>query len=104
MTGWKLGDYMVMYFSIAGETSEDNCIVMDIDDDTVSLNDIFEDEDGNKSYRKFDRKTGECLNDNNWMGGKRRIKPCWAKPDNYVKPEPKPTDILDDFKDWLNFD
>jgi len=94
---------MVMFFTIAGETTQDDCIVMELDDDTISLNDVFEDEDGNECYRKFDRRTGRCLNDENFAGGRRWINRCWAKPDNYVSEiKPKP-DISDFFDEELPF-
>ena len=73
---WQVGDKMTMYFSIAGVVSDELLTVMEITPDEVALDDIFEDEDGNDCYRRFDRRSGQCKNDNTWMGGKRYIKRC----------------------------
>ncbi len=99
MTGWQVGDPMTMFFNIAGETTQDDCIVVEIDNDTVSLNEVFYDEDDNECYRKFDRKTGQCLNDQTWGGGRRWIQRCWVKPDGYVDPDKPQIDIGNLFED-----
>jgi hypothetical protein len=65
----KKGDKIIMYFHGVGVISEEKCKVLKFDDETVTIDDG---DDG----RKFDRKTGKCLNDNNWGGFYRTIKPC----------------------------
>ena len=64
----KKGDMITMYFHGAGVTSEEKCEVLKINETTVTINDG---DDG----RKFNRKTGECLNDNNFMEFSRTIDP-----------------------------
>ena len=68
-----------MYFFMAGVVSEEELEVIEIDEDTVTLNEEGTDDEGNEVFRKFDRKTGKCLNDNTWMGARRYIKRCSEK-------------------------
>lgn len=64
----EVGDKITMYFHGFGVTSEEECTILYFDDKIVSISDL---EDG----RNFDRKTGKCLNDNNYMGCYRTIIP-----------------------------
>jgi hypothetical protein len=63
------GDKIKMYFHGAGVISEEIHKVIAVDEDTVTIDDG---DDG----RKFHRKTGKCLTDNNWGGCHRTIDKC----------------------------
>jgi len=55
-------------FHCAGVTSHEEMTIIDFDEKTITTDDC---EDG----RKFDRKTGECLNDTTSFGARRTIDP-----------------------------
>jgi len=65
----KIGDKLIMYFHGAGVVSEEECVILSFDDKTITISDG---EDG----KKFHRKTGKCLGDDNFGGFYRTIKPC----------------------------
>lgn len=65
----KIGKCITMYFHCFGTTSKEKTKVVDISDDYVYL-----ERDDDRTW-KFDRKTGECLNDETMFGAKRTIDP-----------------------------
>lgn len=66
------GNKIIMYFHGAGVTSEEEHEILSFDVKSVTIDDG---DDG----RTFDRKTGKCLNDNNFGCFYRTIKPCLDK-------------------------
>lgn len=67
----KVGDKITMYFKFAGVVSEEKLRIMNLTETTLEL----EEETSYGEYRTFDRITGECLNDNTYLGAQRYIKP-----------------------------
>ena len=61
----KIGDTIRMRFDCFGVTSFEDVTVIKFDETTITVD----------NEKVFDRKTGKCLNDNVYMGGKRSIKP-----------------------------
>lgn len=61
----KVGDTVTMYFHMIGLTSEETFAVVEVTDDTVTL----------ENEKIFSRKTGRCLNDDNAFGASRTIRP-----------------------------
>lgn len=55
-----------MYFHCAGVVSEEQLDVIAVDKTTITLDD-------GEIERKFERKSGKCLNDNNFLGAKRTV-------------------------------
>lgn len=70
MKDLKIGDYMIQYFHFMGVKSEDKVKIQAFDDETVTIG------DGDEDDKIFNRKTGKCLNDNNFGGAYRTIDPC----------------------------
>ena len=66
----NVGDTATMLFTMFGVTSEEEYEVILVEDGVVTL-DTDECED---DCFKFDEKTGECLNDNDFGGAKRTLK------------------------------
>lgn len=60
---------VTIYFHAAGVVSEEEHKIVELTDTEVSL------DDGNDETRKFNRKNGKCLNDSNYFGAYRTIKP-----------------------------
>ena len=61
---------MLMNFYCGGMTTKDEMYIIKEDSKYIWLCD---DEDGNDTQWQFDKKTGECLNDNTFLGARRSI-------------------------------
>lgn len=61
---------MLMNFHCAGVISKEEMYVVNEDNEFVYLCD---DEDGYDTVWQFNKKTGECINDNTMFGSKRTI-------------------------------
>lgn len=69
-------DTIIMYFDSFGLTSKEEQIILEVTDDTIIVDDtVHPDGKDEEEYLTFDRKSGKCLNDNTFMGSKRRIDP-----------------------------
>ena len=66
----KNGDTVTMLFHLAGCVSEEKWKIINVDGDIVTL-DTDEDVD---RCRKFNTKTGECINDDTTFGARRTLK------------------------------
>lgn len=69
-TKYKKGDAVTMLLHGAGVTSQEEHKVIAVRGHVVTIDDGDE-----SSYRRFDTRTGKCLNDNNLFGFRREIKP-----------------------------
>lgn len=63
-TSLEIYDKIIMSFKFMGLVSDENCVIKYLTDIVIETNDGF----------KFNRKTGKCLNDNNFNGAIRFIK------------------------------
>lgn len=64
----KIGDTIKIDFHAVGLVTTEEEIVLDVNDETVTI-----DAEDERCQFKFNRKTGECLNDNTFGGGKRML-------------------------------
>lgn len=67
----KKGDKITMLFHAFGSVSEEEYSIVELSDDEITIDDTF---GPNDELRKFNRKTGKCLNDTNSFGAYRTIK------------------------------
>jgi hypothetical protein len=71
----KKGMKIKLYFHCAGVVSKEDRIIVDFDDTTITTDETIRPDTGGEEYERFDRKTGKCLNDNNYFNSRRTIDP-----------------------------
>ena len=67
---FEVGKEVTMLFHCAGAVSEEEYMICHVRDDIITLD---TDSEPDKCYR-FNTKTGECINDNTYLGCKRTLK------------------------------
>lgn len=70
---------ITMYFDLLGLISTEKYEVLEEDELSLTLNELGHDDKGKEGYRKFEKKTGRCINDNTYLGARRYIKPIKDK-------------------------
>lgn len=71
----KKGQKIKLYFGCAGVVSEESRTIKSFDEKIIITTTTIHPDSGGEEYEMFNRKTGRCINDNTFGGGRRYIDP-----------------------------